>query len=54
MAGSGTAVGMLWAIRDKLELKLPTASAAVKAAMRGDKFPIALMDTGDNIGGGSS
>jgi microcystin degradation protein MlrC len=46
--------GMLWAIRDKLELKLPTPGGAVKAAMSSDKFPIVLMDTGDNIGGGSS
>ncbi|HTM49254.1 MAG TPA: M81 family metallopeptidase [Bryobacteraceae bacterium] len=46
--------GMLWALRDKLELKLPTPAGAVKAAMAGDKFPVVLMDTGDNIGGGSS
>jgi len=46
--------GLLWGIRDKLVLKLPNPAGAVKAAMSSDKFPIALMDTGDNIGGGSS
>lgn len=46
--------GMLWGLRDKLELKLPNPAGAVKIAMSSDKFPIALMDTGDNIGGGSS
>ncbi|MBI3695487.1 MAG: M81 family metallopeptidase [Acidobacteria bacterium] len=45
---------MLWATRDKLVLKLPEAAAAVKQAMAGDKFPVALIDMGDNIGGGSS
>ena len=46
--------GMLWGLRDKLEFKLPDPAGAVKIAMSSDKFPIALMDTGDNIGGGSS
>lgn len=45
---------MLWANRDKLALKLPDAAAAVKRAMASDKFPVALIDMGDNIGGGSS
>ncbi|MEO7649299.1 MAG: M81 family metallopeptidase [Bryobacteraceae bacterium] len=46
--------GMLWALRDRLTLKLPDPAGAVKVAMSSAKFPIALMDTGDNIGGGSS
>jgi microcystin degradation protein MlrC len=45
---------MLWATRDRLVLKLPDAAAAVKMAMQADKFPVALIDMGDNIGGGSS
>ncbi len=46
--------GLLWGVRDKLILKLPEPAEAVKIAMSSDKFPIVLMDTGDNIGGGSS
>jgi len=45
---------MLWATRDKLVLNLPDAAAAVRLAMSSDKFPVALMDLGDNIGGGSA
>lgn len=46
--------GMMWALRDDLKLRIPTPADAVRAAMQADKFPIAFMDTGDNIGGGSS
>jgi microcystin degradation protein MlrC len=45
---------MLWAARDKLVLNLPDPAAAVKLAMAEKKTPVALMDFGDNIGGGSS
>jgi microcystin degradation protein MlrC len=45
---------MLWAIRGKLVFNAPDAAAAVRQAMASDKFPVALMDTGDNIGGGSA
>lgn len=45
---------MLWATRDKLKLSLPTPAQAVRAAMQETKFPVTLMDTGDNIGGGSA
>ncbi|MBI1788854.1 MAG: M81 family metallopeptidase [Acidobacteria bacterium] len=45
---------MLWATRDKLVLNLPDPAKAVAQAMAGGKFPVALFDTGDNIGGGSS
>ena len=45
---------MLWAIRDKLVFKSPDPAKAVKEAMASDKFPVVLMDTGDNIGGGSA
>jgi microcystin degradation protein MlrC len=45
---------MLWATRHEIVLKLPDAAAAVKEAMASDRFPVALMDMGDNIGGGSS
>lgn len=45
---------MLWATRDRIKLDLPDAAAAVKQAARGDKFPVVLIDMGDNIGGGSA
>lgn len=45
---------MLWATRDRIVLKVPDPAAAVKSAMTGDKFPVALIDMGDNIGGGSA
>ena len=45
---------MLWATRDRIVLKLPDPAAAVQEALRATQFPVALFDTGDNIGGGSS
>lgn len=45
---------MMWAQRDRLKLNLPDAAAAVKSAMAAKKFPVALFDIGDNIGGGSA
>ena len=46
--------GMLWATRDKLKLNVPDAAAAVKQAKASDKFPVVLVEMGDNIGGGSA
>jgi microcystin degradation protein MlrC len=45
---------MLWALRDRLVFKVPDAAKAVKDAMASSTFPVVLMDTGDNIGGGSA
>jgi len=45
---------MLTATRDKLKLNLPDPAAAVRTAMASTRFPVTLMDTGDNIGGGSA
>lgn len=45
---------MLWATRDRLKLDVPDAAAAVKQAMAATKFPVTLIDMGDNIGGGSA
>lgn len=45
---------MLLALRDQLVLDLPSPAEAVKMAMEADEYPISFMDTGDNIGGGSS
>lgn len=44
----------LWNTRDLIKLNLPDPAAAVKQAMSAPKFPVTLMDTGDNVGGGSS
>ncbi len=46
--------GMLWAARDQLKLDLPESARAVTMAMSNDRFPVALIDMGDNIGGGSA
>src|SRR5262245_29238743 len=43
----------LWQTREEIRLRLPDPAAAVREAMSATKFPIALFDTGDNIGGGS-
>jgi microcystin degradation protein MlrC len=45
---------LLWNSRDRIVLKIPDPAAAVKEAMTATKFPVALFDTGDNVGGGSS
>ena len=45
---------MLWATRDRLVLNVPDAAEAVRLAKAATKFPVALIDMGDNIGGGSS
>ena len=45
---------MLWNTRDQLTFKLPDPAEAVRQAKSAEKFPVALMDMGDNIGGGSA
>lgn len=45
---------MLWATREQIRLALPNPAEAVRQAMAATRFPVALMDTGDNIGGGSA
>ena len=45
---------MLWATRDQLVLDLPGPAEAVRMAKGNGEFPVVLMDTGDNIGGGSA
>lgn len=45
---------MLWNLREKLVFHAPTAAEAVHMAMNNGKYPVALMDAGDNIGGGSA
>jgi microcystin degradation protein MlrC len=45
---------MLSNSRDRIVLRLPTPAEAVRQAVAAPKFPVALFDTGDNVGGGSS
>ena len=45
---------MLYDLREGLVLDLPDPARAVQMAMAAEKGPIVLMDTGDNIGGGSA
>ena len=46
--------GLLWALRDQLKFDLPDPAKAVRLAMEGKEFPVTLLDTGDNLGGGSA
>ncbi len=45
---------LLWGIRDQLKFDLPDPGRAVRMAMEGTAFPVTLLDTGDNLGGGSA
>lgn len=44
----------LWEARHRLTAKLPDAAAAVAKALQADRQPVVLVDTGDNVGGGSA
>jgi microcystin degradation protein MlrC len=44
----------LWQLRDQLAPQLPDAAAAVAQALRAEQRPVVLVDTGDNVGGGSA
>ena len=45
---------MMWEKRGEMRLDFPDAASAVADAIRADRFPVALFDVGDNVGGGSS
>ena len=45
---------MMWKTREQIRLRLPDPAQAVREAISATKFPVALFDTGDNIGGGSA
>ena len=56
-AGAGEAQRLadsMWDKRGEIRLTLPDAASAVAAAMQADRFPVALFDVGDNIGGGGA
>ncbi len=44
----------LWDLRDRLTKQLPDAATAVAQALKVDRPPVVLVDTGDNVGGGSA
>jgi microcystin degradation protein MlrC len=46
--------GRLWDNRERLAANLPDAATAVAQALRAKKVPVVLVDTGDNVGGGSA
>ncbi len=45
---------MMWNRRNCLRLDLPDAEQAVREAMRAKRFPVVLLDAGDNVGGGGT
>ena len=45
---------LLWEGRERLSFSLPDAATAVSQALRADRVPVVLVDTGDNVGGGSA
>jgi microcystin degradation protein MlrC len=44
----------LWDARERLNATLPAAAAAVAQALKAERTPVVLVDTGDNVGGGSA
>jgi microcystin degradation protein MlrC len=44
----------LWEARDRLTAALPDAATAVTRALNAERLPVVLVDTGDNVGGGSA
>jgi microcystin degradation protein MlrC len=46
--------GALWEARAQFVRSLPDAAQAVSSALQADKLPVVLVDTGDNVGGGSA
>src|SRR5262249_50146536 len=46
--------GRLWEAREQLVANLPDAATAVARALKAERLPVVLVDTGDNVGGGSA
>jgi microcystin degradation protein MlrC len=44
----------LWDERERWTVQLPDAAAAVQQALQAERLPVVLVDTGDNVGGGSA
>jgi microcystin degradation protein MlrC len=46
--------GRLWEARERLTAQLPDAATAVQRALSATRLPVILVETGDNVGGGSA
>jgi microcystin degradation protein MlrC len=46
--------GRLWDARERLVADLPDAARAVAQALQAERLPVVLVETGDNVGGGSA
>jgi microcystin degradation protein MlrC len=46
--------GRVWDMRARLSARLPDPVTAVSQALRANRKPVVLVDTGDNVGGGSA
>jgi microcystin degradation protein MlrC len=46
--------GRLWKDRERLVAALPDAATAVTQALKAERLPVVLVETGDNVGGGSA
>ena len=46
--------GLMWGHRHEMAIELPEAAEAVQLALQAERLPAVLVDTGDNIGGGSA
>ncbi len=44
----------IWQARHQFSCRLPDAATAVALALKADRRPVVLVDTGDNVGGGSA
>lgn len=44
----------IWQAREQFDAKLPEAAEAVRQAMAEPRTPVVLVETGDNVGGGSA
>ncbi len=53
-AAADTLAEELWQARDQMSRPLPDAATAVSRALAATKTPVVLVDTGDNVGGGSA
>jgi microcystin degradation protein MlrC len=51
---AGELAQQLWEARADFDVRLPDAATAVGQALRAERLPVVLVDTGDNVGGGSA
>lgn len=46
--------GLMWDVRHQLNVECPQPAEAVAQALKSERFPVVLVDLGDNVGGGSA